>query len=177
MIIEAGYDILQLFSPKIFKRRRHYRRGMWVLALDENLRNVYLTKVGGKDRDVEDRLHAVAKALDGRGLSPVAYWAAAVVETDYSGDLEAEFRHIDTTLSEAALLAGHHYLGCLFSNGKDLYSSVPRYSFRDYLGLEHLPRAAVCLGPHEIGCACLACTQFEERLQRNRERHDASPEA
>ena len=176
MIIEAGYDILELFSPKVFKRRARYRRGMWVLALDENLRNLYMAKVGGKHQDVENRLHAVAKALDRRGLSPITYWAAAVVDTDYSGDLEEEFHHIDSMLSEAALLADHHYLGCYFSNGKELYGSVPRYSFRDYIGLEHLPRAAACPGPHEIGCTCLACTQFEERLERNRQRHDASSE-
>jgi hypothetical protein len=145
---------------------------MWVLALDENLRNLYMTKVGGKQRDVENRLHAVAKALDGRRLRPVAYWAAAVVETDYGGDLEEGFHHIDTTLREAALLADHQYLGCYFSNGKELYGSVPRYSFRDYLGLEHLPRAAMCAGPHEFDCSCLACTQFEELLQRNRQKSD-----
>lgn len=143
---------------------------MWVLALDENLRNLYLTKVGGKQRDVENRLHAVKKALDGRGLSPVVYWAAAVVETDYGGDLEEGFHHIDTVLRDAALLADHHYLGCYFSDGKQLYGSVPRYSFRDYPLLSHLPRAAACLGPHELDCTCLACTQFEERLQRNREK-------
>ena len=176
MIIEAGYDILQLFSPKIFKRRAHHRRGMWVLALDENLRNLYLAKVGGKQRDVETRLHAIAKALDGRGLSPVAYWAAAVVDTGYSGDLHAEFEHIETTLSEAALLAEHHYLGCYFSNGKELYSSTPRYSFRDYPAMSYFPRAASCAGPHSFDCACLACTQFEERLRRNRERNDAAAE-
>ena len=174
MIIEAGYDILELFAPKLFKRRARNRRGMWVLALDENLRNLYLAKVGGKHREVEDRLHAIAKALDGRDLHAVAYWSAAVLDTEYSGDLEHEFHHIDTTLREAALLADRQYLGCYFSNGKELYGSTPRYSFRDYVGLEGLPRAAVCPGPHEVDCSCLACTQFEERLRRNRERHAAA---
>ena len=174
MIIEAGYDILELFAPKVFKRQTRDRRGMWVLALDENLRNLYVAKVGGKDRDVEDRLHAIAKALDGRDLHTVAYWAAAILDTNFSGDLETKFHHVDSTLREAALLADRYYLGCYVSDGKELYGNTPQYSFRDYLGLEHLPRAAVCAGPHEFPCECLACTQFEERLRRNRERREAS---
>lgn len=176
MIIEAGYDILELVSPKLFTRRDARRRGMWVLALDEDLRNLYIAKVGGKHRSVEDRLPAIAQALDGRNLRPVAHWAAAVVDTSYGGDLSQMFRHVDRTLSEAALLADRNYLGCYVSDGKALYGSTPRYSFRDYPLLAHLPRPAICPGPHDFVCACLACTQFEERMRRNREQHEATSE-
>lgn len=177
MIIEAGYDILELFSPKLFPRRSAHRPGMWVLALDEDLRNLYIAKVGGKNLSVSDRVVKIAKALDGRNQRPVAYWAAAIVDTSYSGDLSDAFRHVDDTLREAALLADRQYLGCYVSDGKDLYGSTPRYSFRDYPLLAHLPRPAICAGPHDFDCACLACTQFEERMRRNRERREAGSDA
>ncbi|MBB5633738.1 hypothetical protein BKA04_001961 [Cryobacterium mesophilum] len=66
MIIEAGYDLFELFAPKIFaKPRAKGRHGTWVLALDENLRNQHLTKVGGDASDViENRIHKVVTCGD-----------------------------------------------------------------------------------------------------------------
>jgi hypothetical protein len=119
MIIEAGYDLFELFAPKLFGRRgSKTRRGTWVIAMDENLRNMHLTKVGGDASDaIENRIPKIVKGF---------------------------------------------------------YHDGPRYSFRDYVGYEHLPRTASILGPHEYPCDCLACTQHEEMLQRNRERHQAA---
>ena len=144
-----------------------------MLALDEDLRNLHMTRVKDDDLPIEHRLEQISRALDKRAFRPVAYWALADVDTARSDDYHGDFEHIDSTLREAALLADRHYLGCYVSNGRDLWGSCPRYSFRDYVGMEDLPRVAICPGPHGYPCECLACTQFDERLQRNRERADA----
>lgn len=76
MIIEAGYDLFELFAPKLFGKHGSKRRqGTWVIAMDENLRT----------------------------------------------------------------------------------ASIP--------------------GPHEYPCSCLTCTEHQEMLQRNRERHRAAQAA
>ena len=176
MIIEAGYDLFELFAPKLFAKHGTQRQqGIWVLAMDENLRNLHLTKVsGGASNAIEDRIPQIVKALNKHSLRRVAYYALAHLDTALHDDYSAEFDHLNETLRLAPELIEHECLGTYLSNGKDLYSSGPRYSFRDYVGYEHLPRTATILGPHEYPCSCLACTQHEEMLQRNRERHRAA---
>jgi hypothetical protein len=176
MIIEAGYDLFERFAPKLFAKHGSKRRlGTWVLAMEENLRNIHLTKAGGDASEaIENRIPKIVKALNKRSFCPVPYYALAHLDTDLHDDCDPEFEHLLEILQLAPELIEHELLGTYLSNGRSLYHSGPRYSFRDYVGYEHLPRTASILGPHEYPCACLACTQHEEMLQRNRERHQAA---
>lgn len=176
MIIEAGYDLFELFAPRLFAQcGSSARRGTWVLAMDENLRNLHLKKVGGdSSAPIEDRIPRIVKSLTKGSLRPVVYYAVAHLDTGLRDDYSSQFHQFDETLRLAPELIEHELLCTYFSNGKDLYSSGPRYSFRDYVGLEHLPRTATVLGPHKFPCSCPACTQFEAMLKRNRARHQAS---
>lgn len=176
MIIEAGYDILELFAPKLFiKRVSKTKRGTWVLAMDEDLRNLHVTEVGGDASEpIENRLAHIVTALNERSFRPVAYYALAQLDTDLRGDYKGTFDHLLETLELAPELIDYELLCTYLSNGKGFYSSGLRYSFRDYVGYEHLPRAASIPGPHDFHCSCLACTQHEEMLQRNREQHRAA---
>ena len=176
MIIEAGYDLFELFAPKLFAKHGSTRRlGTWVIAMDENLRNMHLTKVGGDASDaIENRIPNIVEALNKRSFRPVAYYALAHLDTELHDDCDDEFEQLLEALQLAPELIDHELLGTYLSNGKSLYRSGPRYSFRDYVGYEHLPRTASIPGPHEYPCSCLACTQHEEMLQRNRERHRAA---
>ncbi|MBX3310502.1 MAG: hypothetical protein KF739_08730 [Cryobacterium sp.] len=173
MIIEAGYDLLELFAPKLFAKHGSKRRtNTWVIAMDENLRHLHLTKVGGDaSSPIEERIPQIVKALNKSKLRPVVYYALAHLDTELHGDYEAEFDHLNEILELAPELIEYECLGTYLTNGKGFFSSGPRYSFRDYIGYEHLPRTATVLGPHERPCTCLACTQHDEMLQRNRERH------
>ena len=181
MIIEAGYDLFELFAPKLFVRRTAKRRlGTWVIAMDENLRNLYMEEVGGEASEpLGDRIPQVAEALNKNELGHVAYYALAQLDTGLSGDRSAEFQSLIETLRLAPELIEHECLGIFLSDGKGLYGSGPRFSFRDYIGYEHLPRTAFFPGPHEYPCSCMACTQHDEMLQRNWERHqfDSTPES
>ncbi|MHB1173049.1 MAG: hypothetical protein ACYCZY_11295 [Lacisediminihabitans sp.] len=46
MIVEAGYDLLQLIQPELFASDES-KRGLWMLAMDKNLRELFV-------RDVSD---------------------------------------------------------------------------------------------------------------------------
>ena len=179
MIIEAGYDLFELFAPKLFAKRGPKRRlGTWVIAMDESLRNMHMTKVAGEASGaIEDRIPQIVEALNKRSLRPVTYYALAHLDTELHDDYDDAFEHFLETLRMAPELIEHELLGTYLSNGKSLYHSGPRYSFRDYVGYEHLPRTASIPGPHEYPCSCLACTQHEEMLQRNWERHNAAEAA
>ncbi len=176
MIIEAGYDLFELFAPKLFaKPHAKGGNGTWVLALDENLRNQHMAKVGGDASDaIENRIPKFVKALNKRALRPVTYYAVAHLDTELHGGYSEPFEHFSETLRLAPELIEHELLSIYFSNGKSIYSDGPRYSFRDYFGYEYLPRNATIPGPHEYPCACLACTQHDEMLRRNRERYEAT---
>lgn len=175
MIIEAGYDLLQLFSPDLFpKRKMPGRRALWVIAMDEDLRLLYSKKVkGDANLPIEERACEIADALADESPWRVAYFAVACLDTDLCGNYSSEFERQVEMLRSAPELIEHELIGHYLSDGKGLYSSAPRYSFRDYLGLEHLPRVAILPGPHEYPCDCLACVQFEDKLRLNRERHAA----
>jgi hypothetical protein len=149
-----------------------------VIAMDENLRNMHMTKVGGDASDaIENRIPKIVEALNKRSFRPVVYYALAHLDTELQDDYDNEFEHLLEILRMAPELIDHELLGTYLSNGKSLYHDGPRYSFRDYVGYEHLPRTASIPGPHEYPCSCPACTQHEEMLQRNWERHSAGEAA
>jgi len=144
---------------------------MWVIALDKNLRQLYMKKIGGAaSGPIEECIPRIAKALRWDKLGCVTYYAFARLDTDLPEEYSGAFERQEEVLRLAPELIAHELLGTYLSNGKDLYRSGPRYSFRDYLGMEHLPRTAILPGPHEYPCECLACTQHEEMLRANRER-------
>jgi hypothetical protein len=176
MIIEAGYDLFELFSPRLFVRRTPKRRqGTWVLAMDENLRNLYVKKVGGEESDpIADRIPDVLKALGQDSLGRVVYYAVARLDTGLGSEFDVEFEQFVDTMRQAPELMDFEPLGWFLSNGKSARCTGPRYSFSDYVGYEHLPRVAFLPGPHDHPCNCLACAQDEMRRQRSWERtHDS----
>lgn len=182
MIIEAGYDVAILIHPKLFAKRGARRKsGTWIVAMDEDLRFLYTAKVGGDaTAPVLDRIPNIVKALTKyNDVWTVAHYVLAHLDTDLQGSFQSqqsndyfvELHDLDDTLTQTAALADHKLLGVYVSSGEILCGTVPRYSFRDYAGLEHLPRAAVFSGPHGFSCTCGACTQHEEMLRRNREKY------
>ncbi|MBX3091203.1 MAG: hypothetical protein KF801_01690 [Cryobacterium sp.] len=177
MIIEAGYDLLELFAPKLFAKHGSKRRtNTWVIAMDENLRHLHLTKVGGDaSSPIEERIPQIVKALNKSKLRPVVYYALAHLDTELHGDYEAEFDHLNEILELAPELIEYECLGTYLTNGKGFFSSGPRYSFRDYIGYEHLPRTATVLGPHERPCTCLACTHNTTKCSNETVKDTASP--
>lgn len=173
MIIEAGYDLFQLFAPKLFRRRIERRRkGMWVIAMDKNLRELDMRKVSSRDSEtVEDCIPKIAKTLNRSDLGQIVYYAFARLDTDLPSDMSCALEDQAEALAMAPELISFELLGNYVSDGRGVYSRGPRYSFRDYIGMEHLPRVAILPGPHSYPCECLACTQHDEMLRINRERH------
>lgn len=174
MIIEAGYDLLQLIHPQLFADDAS-RRALWVMAMDEDLRYLFTRKV----RDVvpgtfEDAVPDLAAALRSDPFRPHYFVLAHMVPSMGSG-IEEKVHHEDAHIRSAPVLAGYQLLGRMVFDSENLYSSAPRYTFRDYVGREDLPRAAVIPGPHEyLRCTCLACAQYEAKLAAGRMRHRVS---
>jgi hypothetical protein len=170
MIIEAGYDLHMLFDLALSRSKRD--AGVWVIAMDEDLRLSALTRVRGASRaTLGDNLSKVAKTLRTAGVPNTRYYALATLARSSGRVGDGEFERQDDLIRTAAVLAEFRLLGTCLFDAEGWHSSIPRYSFRDYVGLEYLPRSASWPGPHTFPCDCLACSQFEERLRRNREAH------
>ncbi|WP_022885510.1 hypothetical protein [Glaciibacter superstes] len=174
MIIEAGYDLMELLHPEVFKDEAS-RRGLWVLAMDEDLRLSFIRKV--RD-DVPSSLDAVipdlVTSLDCEPLQ-VRYFVLAHMVPHTEHGIADEVQAQDELINDSPALVEYEFLGRFVFDGEYVYSSAPRYRFRDYIGYEHLPRTATFPGPHEfITCSCMACRQYEAKLARNRERHEAA---
>ena len=180
MIIEAGYDVLEILAPKVFTKRS-IASGMWVLLLDADLRNIRVAKLKVKPTDDWDtRVSAIAKALKSKkNYRQAKYFVVARLDTalgEALGDRESEWQSQCGVLKSSRSFGGAELLGSVLSWGADALSSVPRFSFRDYLSLEHLPRPAICHGPHSfMDCPCLACTEYENRLKSARVRTATVP--
>ena len=176
MIIEAGYDVLEILSPKLFTMQTN-ASGMWVLLLDADLRNIRVAKLKVKPTDNWDaRISAIAKALRSKkNYRQAKYFVVARLDTAL-GESESEWEVQCRVLESSRAFGGAELLGSLLSWGVDALSSVPRFSFRDYPSLEHLPRPAICRGPHSfMDCPCLACTEYEDRLKAARVRTATVP--
>jgi hypothetical protein len=77
-------------------------------------------------------------------------------------------RALDERLTADGWLGDVELLGQVVFDSSGYWSTVPRFDFREYIGLEHLPRSVSVLGPHELGCECVACVHFEQMLHENR---------
>ena len=143
--------------------------------MDENLRYQGMKTVSGDASGaIESRIPKIVKALNKRAIRRVAYYALAHLDTELHDDYSDQFEQLEETLRLAPELIEHELLGLYLSNGQGFYNSGPRYSFRDYVGYEHLPRNAIIAGPHEIPCTCVACKQRDEMLRRNWDRNNAA---
>jgi hypothetical protein len=172
MIIEAGYDIVGLAAASV-NRNSRTRRALWMIQMDEYLHLLTTTRI---TRDmalpVAAYIDEISAALRQSPI-PVRYIALAYRATSPSID-SAWLGEIDERLTADGWLGDVELLGQVVFDRTGYSSTVPRFSFRDYIGLEHLPRAVSVLGPHDVGCECVACVHFEQMLIENRQRAEAA---
>lgn len=177
MIIEAGYDIIQLLSPKLFKKSAPLKAGIWVAAMDEDLRYLFRARVkGDPEVPLNHRPRDIARALTRKRYPKhAAYYVLAIVEPgapDRSDD-GYDYEDLTEATQHGKELASHELLGVVVTNGgMGWWSTLPLHQFRDY-GMDHLPRAAVFRGPHPSECDCGACTLWNDTMRRNREEYQA----
>jgi hypothetical protein len=178
MIIEAGYDIVELLLNGVAKRHSDDTRlhddgehPLWVLTMDAQLRYWSTTRVVDRmGASTGDHVEDIARTLNDEPQHSVYYVLAHTTNVRRDDDDDWLYE-ADQIIKDHPSLAGHELLGHVVFDATGFFSTVPRYSFRDYIGLEHLPRAASCAGPHEwLDCPCAACVQFDELLQANRQR-------
>lgn len=182
MIIEAGYDVFQLLAPKLLRKGRA-RDETHLLMLDENMRFHGLAKLSVNSKDaIADHVVDVRRELDVDRVFPTKFIVIGRLDTTFMCREENHDWYPDSHLDEytvglrsSPLLNDVELLGHMHSNGVDTCSDVPRYSFRDYPGLSHLPRAESFPGPHSFdGKCCPACTRFFERLDANQARNESN---
>ncbi|HAM26360.1 MAG TPA: hypothetical protein DCP11_06510 [Microbacteriaceae bacterium] len=170
MIIEAGYDIHQILHGEIFSRGTR-TKGLWVVGMDENLRLLITTRATGHmNGPIAEHLDELLAALT-RTPGTVRYYALAYAVDRLPEDNANCPHHVDEPFFASPALAPYELLGRVVFDDTSMCSTVPRYSFRDYPSLAHLPRTGVVLGPHDVSCTCFACTQHRKMLERNQERH------
>lgn len=175
MIIEAGYDIIQLLAPKLFKKTAPLTAGIWVAAMDADLRYLFRARVkGDPDIPLDARPHDIARALTRKRYpNHAAYYVLAIVEPGAPDRGEYDYEDLKESTQHGTELASHELLGVVVTNGGvGWWSDLPLHQFRDY-GLDHLPRAAVFRGPHPYECECGACTMFNDTMRLNREKYQA----
>lgn len=169
MIVEAGYDVMTLLDPEV-RRDDDSMSALWVLVLDENLRYLQLNKAletmsGSADLHVDQ----IVKSLT-CGFGYPKYFVLAHGEPQAMRHDDGWLHDIDERIRKSPALVEFYLLGQVVFDPEGYYSSVARYSFRDYIGLEHLPRSASFPGPHAYPCDCPACKQHELMLETNRKR-------
>ncbi|WP_142206650.1 hypothetical protein [Subtercola boreus] len=176
MIIEAGYDIHQLFSG-VFREGTETRKGLWIMAMDEDLRLCFLRPVTDRmSGRLVDHVEKISEALHD-DVQEVAYFALASATATVQPE-EGRLSEIGRDLMACPQLEDYELLGHVIYDPEGYISSIPLYSFQDYLGYGHLPRALAVEGPHDFvwACTCLACTQYRRRTVELRRRHaDRNP--
>jgi hypothetical protein len=173
MIIEAGYDVLELMSASV-THDDESRRGLWVFCMDADLHYLSLRRASDAMTDpLESYVDDIASVLES-DFRPVAYFVLGHAVPDTRDSSEGWLHEVDERLRLAPKLAGHELLGRVVFDPEGYFSSVPRYSFRDYPALSDLPRSATVRGPHEFHCHCFACEQHERLLAEIRERNGSS---
>ena len=165
MIIEAGYDLGMRLTP--FLARRRNRRALWIIAMDDQLRELFIDQVspkfaGSVGAHIDDLRDILSPD---REHPPAKYFALAHgigklrVNDPHRGIVDRD----DQLVHESPELIDYRYLGRMVYDGEWIFTTWPRYSFRDYIGFEDLPRTAIFAGPHGTACECPACEQLYAR--------------
>lgn len=170
MIIEAGYDIVELLAGTV-RRNDETRRALWVMCMDADLHHLSIRRAcDAMTGSIESHVDDIVRVLQ-TDFRPVTYFALAHAITEDRTNADEWLYESDERMRLLPTLTDHQLLGRVVFDPKGYYSTLPRYSFRDYPQLSDLPRTAIIRGPHEIDCQCVACEQFERMLAENRERH------
>jgi hypothetical protein len=167
MIIESGDDVFQALcgsggSP--------LPGGLWVVAMDENLRLRSADRVV-KDFDgtVEHYLGDIAEALDDP-WHPCRY---VVLVWSASEDVDRDdpwLREVQERLLAHPDFPPLELLGLLVFHPAGISATLPQCEFSLYGELAHLPRAHMIHGPHGPACACPVCgaeRRAEEEYERS----------
>ena len=153
MIIESGIDIVQTLCGSVSNDNP---RGLWIVAMDANLRLLYVEPVARDiTGDPHDHVDDIAAFLDGG--SEIAYFAlgwTSEAEIDRESGWLAD---IDRRLHDEPALARARLLGIIVFDGAALYSSLPGCAFSIERGFQDLPRAMAIAGPHGLDCSCPPC--------------------
>jgi hypothetical protein len=162
VIIEAGYDLGMRPMPALHRAKN--RQGLWVLAMDESLREISIDRVSRQfEGSVGQHLCALHHTLtSGNNHELAKYFALGHGLPKLSDDdTTATWLHLDDELlCSSPELVELRYLGRVVYDGKWVFTNWPRYRFRDYVGYEDLPRTATFPGPHDFQCECPACKQL-----------------
>ena len=159
MIIEAGWDLGMRLTPIL--RRRKDRKALWIIAMDEGMRELFIDRVCSKyagtvARHIDELRDVLAPD---REHPPAKYFALAhgighlKVGEPTKGVLDAD----DQLLHESPELINYGYLGRMVYDGQWIFSTWPRYRLSGYPGFEDLPQAVTFAGPHGDDCGCPAC--------------------
>lgn len=161
MIIEAGYDILELLL-----RGRFDPGSLRMVQLDRDLRLMRTRTVLPNFTGTFDAatVEAVDAAIPGpdddddEGRWAVRYIALGFDVSDVSPYPESLDWDRVKVLDEWLSCRGIGLLGIQLYDDEGWVSTGPMYSFESYVGSEDLPRVVVVRGPHPFGsCECVAC--------------------
>lgn len=166
MIIEAGYDVALLADGAVNRSGRS-KHGLWAITFDEHLRLVSTDRVVARmELPLPAYIDEISAALR-RSPAPVRYLVLAY-RSSSARLATISLGSSDERLTADGWLGDVELLGQVVFDSTGCVSTVPRYRFQDYIGLEHLPRAVSVLGPHDVGCECVACVHFEQLLLESR---------
>jgi len=139
------------------------------MTMDNNLRELSIERVSRQFAgSVEQHLSEIYRTLSSESNHGLAkYFALAHGLPELSDDdSTATWVHLDDELLRTSPeLVEFRYLGRAIYDGRWIFTSWPRYSFRDYFGYEDLPRTATFPGPHSFECECPACEQLYANLR------------
>lgn len=169
MIIESGIDIVQVLCGSVSENGP---RGLWIIAMDENLRLLYVEPVAGEiSGAIDDYADDIAMFLDGENR--VEYfalaWSTDEVRERGSGWLGA----LDTRLREQLSGRGRRLLGQIVFDPRTMFATVPGCAFSLEPGLSDLPRALAIRGPHGPSCGCPVCASERREMEAS---YDAQAE-
>ncbi len=170
MIIEAGYDIVELISASV-TRDDETRRALWVMCMDADLHYLSIRRAcDTMTESIESHVDDIVAILQS-DFRPVTYFVLGHAEAEKRANPDGWLYGTDERIRLMPALTDYQLLGRVVFDPEGFYSSVPRYSFRDYPALSDLPRTATIPGPHEVGCQCLSCETYERMLADNWQRN------
>jgi len=171
MIIESGIDVIQVLCGSV---SNDDPRGLWIIAMDENLRLLYIEPVvaeivGGVEQHVDD----IQLFLDGQ--NDVEYFALAW-STDAQHERESGWlRDLDARVRQQLAPSGRRLLGLVVFDPTTMFASVPSCEFSLEPDLADLPRAMAIAGPHGLDCRCPPCSADRREFEASYNYSDDEP--